>query len=36
MNTKPWIKIAGLLIVVGVAAIVVNLAGKKAYELLSS
>jgi len=33
MNEKPWLKIIGLLALVGVAAVVVNLAGKRAYDL---
>lgn len=35
-NETSWIKIAGLLLVVGVAAVVVNLAAKSAYDLIKN
>lgn len=30
---KPWVTIFGLLALVGVAAVVMNVAGKRAYDL---
>jgi hypothetical protein len=35
-TSKPWLSILGLVALVGVAAVVVNLAGKKAYDLLQN
>lgn len=34
MNETPWLKIAGLLIVAGIGAVMLNIAGKAAYDLL--